>query len=330
MRNLHVYGRYSTTEIRLVGGRRITIAAATPDERLARLADAQRAHGSHTQLLALGFTDGTIGRRVGKGVLRRRHRGVYAIGHTLPVEGGEETAALLAIGDPAALAVRSANAWWGWGKPRAGEVELILPGHRSARRRPGIRVHRSSLLTPRDIVIHRGLPVTSPEWTLRDLAASAEHREAEWALNEALESGRVSPTKIRELAARHPGHPGGPRLLALLDPARGRGVTRQAAEERMLSILRAAGIGGAERNATIGPYRVDFLWREAAVVVEVDSYTWHRGPAAFKRDRRKDLYLRDRDLDVLRVTWEMMDAPLTLVARVVRAIERGLALRSRA
>jgi len=89
-----------------------------------------------------------------------------------------------------------------------------------------------------------------------------------------------------------------------------------------LRILREAGIADAERNAPVGPYSVDFFWRAARVAVEVDSYQWHSGPAAFKRDRRKDAYLRDHGLDVIRVSWEMLDQPLPLVARIVQAIER--------
>lgn len=105
-------------------------------------------------------------------------------------------------------------------------------------------------------------------------------------------------------------------------------MTRGDAEERMLEILHRAGIGDAERNATVGPYEVDFLWRRADLVVEIDSFTWHSGPAAFRRDRRKDAFLHDHGIDVLRVTWEMMDEPLPLVARIVRAITARTAARA--
>ena len=39
-------------------------------------------------------------------------------------------------------------------------------------------------------------------------------------------------------------------------------------------------------------------------------------------DQVTGAYLRDNGIDVIRVTWEMMDSPLPLVARIVRAIER--------
>ena len=305
-----------------MSGRAFLPLGDTPDQRLASVADAQRARVSSAQLLALGLTHRMVQSRVRAGRLRREHQRVYAVGHALAVEGAAETAALLAIGEPTALAGRSAAAWWGLIDRRPDQVEIVIPG-RAGRRRAGITVHRSTMLGRGDIVVWNGLPVTSAARTLLDLAAQGDPRDTERALDEALHLHRVSPTKIRELVARTPTHRGGKLLLELLEPGRGRGVTRSKAEQRMLGILRQAGIGDGERNVPLGPWNVDFLWRNAGVAVEVDSYEWHSGPAAFKRDRRKDAYLRDHGLDVIRVTWEMMDEPLPLVARIVRAIAEG-------
>ena len=309
-------------EVRLVSGRALWVVGETADQRLAVVADAQSARISRSQLGAVGFTPAMIKTRRRLGQLRREHQGVCAVGHALDVIGGTETAALLSAGAPAALAVRSAAAWWGFITDRPDKVELIVPARLARRSRQGIHVYRSETLTAVDVVIRRELPVTSAARTLCDMAARHDVRDVERALDEALHLNRVSPTKIREFVARTPTHRGGKLLLEMLGPGRGRGVTRSKAERRLLQILREAGIGDADRNAQIGPYSVDFLWRNAGVVVEADSYRWHSGPAAFKRDRRKDAYLRDHGLDVIRVTWEMMDSPLPLVARIVRAIER--------
>jgi very-short-patch-repair endonuclease len=310
-------------EVQLVSGRALLVVGETADQRLAIVADAQMARISRPQLGTIGFTAAMIKTRLRLGQLRREHQGVYAVGHSLEVVGGIETAALLSAGPPAALAVLSAAAWWRFTANRPDGVELIVPARRPRPSPRGIRVYRSRSLTADDVVIRHQLPVTSAARTLLDMAARREAHEVERALDEGLHQRHVSPTKIREIVARHPNHRGGALLLELLEPGRGAGVTRSKAERRLLQILREAGIGDAERNAPIGPYTVDFLWREAGVVVEVDSYRWHSGPAAFKRDRRKDAYLRDDGLDVIRVTWEMMDSPLPLVARIVRAIERG-------
>jgi len=309
-------------EVGLVSGRALLVVGETADQRLAIVADAQSARISRPQLGAVGFTAAMIKTRLRLGQLRREHQAVYAVGHSLEVLGGTETAALLCVGAPAALARRSAAAWWGFIADRPDEVELIVPARPARRSRKGIRVFRSETLAAVDVVLRRGLPATSPARTLLDVAGRGDERATERALDEALHLHRVSPTKIRELVTRTPSHRGAKLLLELLEPGRGRGVTRSEAERRLLGILREAGIGDAQRNAPVGPYTVDFLWRTAGVVVEVDSYQWHSGPAAFKRDRRKDAYLRDHGLDVIRVSWEMLDQPLPLVARIVQAIER--------
>jgi very-short-patch-repair endonuclease len=246
------------------------VAGDTADQRLACLADAQRARISRQQLQAIGLTAAMIKTRLRAGQLRRVYQGVYAVGHALQVEFGQETAALLAVGPPAVLGHRTAAALWQLAAA-APEVELLLPEPLHPANRPGIRIHRSTTLTAEDLRLHHGLPVTTPTRTL-------------------------------------------------LDPDRARGITRSELEQRMLAIIRTAGLPDPERNARIGPYEVDLLWPAASLVIEVDSYQWHSGPRAFKRDRRKDAYLKDHGLDVLRVTSEMIDEPLPLVARIARRI----------
>ena len=52
----------------------------------------------------------------------------------------------------------------------------------------------------------------------------------------------------------------------------------------------------------LGGWEVDFLWREARLVVEVDAYSTHSSPWAFERDRRKDAELTAMGLTVQRFT----------------------------
>ena len=74
----------------------------------------------------------------------------------------------------------------------------------------------------------------------------------------------------------------------------------------------------------IGPYRVDFLWRDLGLVVETDGYRYHRGSAAFEEDHRRDTWLLARGYDVLRFTyWQVVNEPdevrTVLAARLRRA-----------
>jgi very-short-patch-repair endonuclease len=74
-------------------------------------------------------------------------------------------------------------------------------------------------------------------------------------------------------------------------------------------------------NARVGRYEVDFLWRERALVVEVDGYRFHSSRASFERDRRRDADLTTRGLRVIRITWrQIVREPEALVARVATAL----------
>lgn len=55
-----------------------------------------------------------------------------------------------------------------------------------------------------------------------------------------------------------------------------------------------------EVNTRVGLYRPDFLWREAKLVVEVDSYRHHSDREAQRTDRVRDRYFGDRGFSVRR------------------------------
>jgi very-short-patch-repair endonuclease len=68
-------------------------------------------------------------------------------------------------------------------------------------------------------------------------------------------------------------------------------------------------------NVPIGPYTVDFLWRDRPLVVETDGWDAHRGRQAFEDDRARDAYLRLRCYEVLRFSWrQVFDDPKSVVA----------------
>jgi very-short-patch-repair endonuclease len=78
--------------------------------------------------------------------------------------------------------------------------------------------------------------------------------------------------------------------------------TRSDLERLFLRICRRNGIPEPEVNVRVGAYTVDFLWRDAGVVVEVDSYRYHADRATFESDRSRDRDLKGRGIDVLRFT----------------------------
>lgn len=68
--------------------------------------------------------------------------------------------------------------------------------------------------------------------------------------------------------------------------------TRSDLERYFLRLCRSQGLPLPEVNVPLGGMTVDFLWRDARLVVETDSYATHGGTVAFEDDRQRDLRLR--------------------------------------
>jgi len=75
-----------------------------------------------------------------------------------------------------------------------------------------------------------------------------------------------------------------------------------------------------EVNARIGPFEVDFLWRERSVVVEADSFRHHGHRAAFESDRARDAELHARGYLVLRFTYRQVTRSPGEVAQALRRV----------
>lgn len=230
-----------------------------------------------------------------------------------------ELAAVVACGVPAALSHRSAAMLWRLIEAHpTPEVELTVWG--GDRRRAGIRVHRVARLDQRDLTRHAGIPITAPARTLLDLAA-AQAPEVDRAFEQALVLGLVSRRDIRAALARSPTRRGRRAIRLLLDAAEEPRLTRSRAEERMLGLIRAAGLPVPRTNIRVNGLEVDLYWPRERLVVEVDGYAFHRTRGAFELDRRRDERLQLAGLRILRVTWrQMVDEPLVLVATLGRAL----------
>jgi very-short-patch-repair endonuclease len=72
-----------------------------------------------------------------------------------------------------------------------------------------------------------------------------------------------------------------------------------------------------ETNVKLSRWEVDFLWREERVVVEADSYLYHRGSVSFEDDHARDLDLRAAGYTVLRFTDTQVEREPDRVAAVV-------------
>ena len=96
--------------------------------------------------------------------------------------------------------------------------------------------------------------------------------------------------------------------------------TRSDLEGDFLALCRRRQLPTPEVNVWIDRYLVDFLWRERRLVVETDSYLYHRGRLAFQEDRDRDLELKRLGYEVLRVSERQVNEEPQRVGEVVATV----------
>ncbi len=189
---------------------------------------------------------------------------------------------------------------------------------------PDVRVHRVGNLPPNETTIAHGIPITTPVRTLLDLAGVVGERAVEQALAEAERRGLAGSRQLERLVARYPGRAGVRSLRKLFRRAAPPAFTRSEAEERFLALIRGAEVPAPEVNVNLLGFEVDFLWRRARLVVEVDGFAFHAYPEAFERDHTRDTRLTLAGYRVLRFTWrQLADEPRTVVDQVDQGLATG-------
>jgi very-short-patch-repair endonuclease len=317
----------------LIGDRRVTVALDAPiDDRIDAIAERQRARVARSQLLAAGISPSAIDRRVRSGRFERIHLGVYGLPHTADMPLATEAAALLASGADAALSHHSAATLWRLRPGIARPVHVTIPDPRGCPAPAGVVVHRSVTIGPADVRVHEGLPVTSAARTLLDVAATLSDRDIELLLDEGLFALRIlTLAQISDVLARAGSHPGRGRLARVARGYTASSKTDSPPEERLLVLIRAAGLPEPQPQVWVLGYRLDFFWPQLRLAVEVDAYGTHGGRARFEADRRRDArLLTEKGITVLRVTQPTIERrPFEALGLVARAIgQREAALRA--
>jgi hypothetical protein len=117
----------------------------------------------------------------------------------------------------------------------------------------------------------------------------------------------------------HPTRAGAGALGSLLGQRLVGNPTGSPGQERLLGLIRAAGLPDPEMDAQIGGgFSADAFWRAQRVAAEYDSFRWHSTRSAWARDRRKDAYCAEQGIALVRVSDEDLDGdgPFRLVARL--------------
>jgi very-short-patch-repair endonuclease len=207
-------------------------------------------------------------------------------------------AALLALGEGAVVSHLSAAALWGMLRPHSGAIHVTVPGDGGRRKRRGIWIHRSSTLIAGVSLLRDGIRVTKAARTLRDLHRGVSDETYRRAVRRALDLRLISSDQLRSEDE----------------------LTRSELERLFLALCRRHRFPRPEVNMRVGPYEVDFIWRDRSLIVETDGFSHHGGRPAFERDRARDAHLQSLGFRVLRFTWRQIRDSPGLVARSLRAL----------
>ncbi len=225
-------------------------------------------------------------------------------------------AAVLACGHDAVLSHGAAAVHWGLLRPLDGPVDVSIPSQRGRKRRQGIRIHRCTTLAKAPlstngslrrlvplVTVRDYIPVTTVSRTLVDLPST------------------LAPYLVRR-AIRQAEYL---KLPVGIETDR----TRSDLERDFLRLCRRYRLPPPEVNVVIDGMTVDFLWRDARLVVETDSYATHGGTIAFEDDRERDLRLRRLGYSVHHFSERQLEAePAAVVEDVASALRRARAPRA--
>lgn len=299
------------------------------DGQVIGLATSQDGLVRRDQLAALNVTSPVLGRLVRCGTLQPVTPAVFCLRATLSLSQRQQVA-LWQAGSLAALSHASAATCWTFPRVRPGAVEVVVPhGTNVPRSTIGV-VHRSRQLRPCDVADLDGRRVTTPERTIVDLAGRLGPRHLTECLVELRRRELVDVDGFYQRLGRgqHRRVAGRNRVEQIVAVLTARPPGESWLEDRFIEVLVDGGRPLPETQAWIvvdgHRYRVDNLWAQQLLVVELDGHEFH----STRPDRRADAERRARltgiGYDVVVFTYEdVVDRP----DYVLDVVDQHLALR---
>ena len=222
---------------------------------------------------------------------------------------------MLACGPGAALSHSSAMTLWGYWRQWDRPFEVTVVGDRRAK---GIRIHRSTTLRRRDITTQLGISVTTPARTLIDMSPRLKDRALKRAVNNALNSMWLSEEQLVETLARHPTATGSKRIAKLIGQE---GTpTRSGWEDDFPRFCADHGLPAPVMGLPFHGYILDAVFVAERVIVELDSWPFHKGKIPFEADRERDAETLARGFVTVRVTEERLEQRAKTEAKRLHAI----------
>jgi hypothetical protein len=278
------------------------------DARAARLARRQRGLLSHEQALALGYSRQAIRTKLARATWAEIRPGVYVIGG-VPSSWEQTLLAVTLPFDDCWLSHGTAAKFWeSRFAPQIDAIEVLRPYGRY-RRLDGVLAHRSRIITPADVTVHRGIAVTSRARTIVECSGRLTPAQAGKLIDDALRKDKRALEDVRACFARLAA--GGRRRkrsirAALTYRIPGYDPGESDLELNTLRVIIAAGLPIPVQQFRVvingRRCRIDLAYPERKIAIELQSWDWHGGRESFDDDKARSAELTALGWRVLEVT----------------------------
>lgn len=280
------------------------------DSHLRKLAATQAEVVATWQLRSAGWSREKVRHHAASRGWRRIHPGVYALTQAAPTQLQLWWAATLTAPDTF-LSHGSAGACFGFYRFHKPFEVVTRPGQGGRRRQGRVLVFRSKHLEG-ETTRHMGIPITTAERVLVDLAPGLNRKRLGRALREAVRLKTTTMAKVLRCAEGHPQRTAELHALATRYARIPYHRTRSDAEALGLEVLLDAGVELPLVNELVAGEEADYTWLREKRIIEIDGPQFHR----FKdQDARKTRIWRAAGFDVRRIGSDAVyDRPHELVA----------------
>ena len=188
--------------------------------------------------------------------------------------------------------------------------------------------HHLGVLTPADLTMIDGLPVTTVCRAIVETACTASFEAAVVVADAGLRAGDVGGEEIERLLGLIEFWPGSPMARAALRFASP--LAESVGESRLRVLMHQHGLPEPLLQAEFSDEdgfvaRVDFHFPTEDTLVEFDGMLKYGGgsPEVLVREKRREDRLRSLGLQVVRAEWADLGRPLHLVATIRQAFARA-------
>jgi hypothetical protein len=214
----------------------------------------------------------------------------------------------MACGERSVLSHDSAAALYGLRKwPRIPEISSPL-----RRDHKGIRAHRTTALTLRDVTVRDGIRVTTVARTAADIAPRLTDTQLINLIHEARRNRDLPNRELNRLYALCP------RAADVYDSEEA--PSRSVFQHEFKAFLLEWDFPIPEFEARWHGFEVDAFYEDHRLIIELDGYRDHSQPDRFEADRERDALAIELKFDTLRITWKRLKRKPAELARQLRAI----------